>query len=196
MSTGPSIQRYGTPWHLVRQVERDSFAGQRFALDACAEGWSAKAAAFCSLPDNDGKHATWRDATWCNPPYEEQDEWLALGAWWAKRGVRSAHLVIASTSAKYWRPLVWTQGTCDLFEGRIEFIAPPEGLRLKRKDGERVISGGAPVPGFDRASALILFGPGFVPGAVRTRCAMTGQILSWASSAVAPAGWLPMSRLL
>jgi hypothetical protein len=129
-----------------------------------------------------------------NPPYEDQVEWLALGAWWGKRGVHSAHLVLASTSAGYWRQLVWSQGTCDVYEGRISFIAPPEGLRLRTRAGLRVIAGGAPVDGNDRANALVLFGPRFKAGVVRTRHAQTGELLPWTDDPVAVADRLPGSR--
>jgi phage N-6-adenine-methyltransferase len=157
---GPSIQNYATPWPLVWVVERE--LGVRFALDACAEEWSTKAEHFYSLPQN-GLAEKWRDATWCNPPYEEQDRWLARGAYWADLGVRSVHLVKASTSALYWRPLTFERGVVDLFEGRIAFIDPATG---------------EPKPGSSFASAMVWMGPGFEPGVVRVRSAESFELVS------------------
>lgn len=42
-----SEQRYGTPLHIVRAAEAE--IGGRFALDVCAEAWSAKARRWYSL---------------------------------------------------------------------------------------------------------------------------------------------------
>lgn len=167
-----SVQNYATPPHLVDAIARDSFDGWAPRLDACAEEWSAKAEDFYALPDDDGLTAPWLDWTWCNPPYANQGEWLERAAWWGDRGVHSACLVLASTSANYWWPLCYQRATVDYYRGRIAFIDP-----ATRK----------PRPGFDRANALVLFGPSFDNHVSRTRDAKTGALLPF--SVIHGDGW-------
>ena len=155
-------QCYETPWTHVRAVEADSFGGLPFALDVAASEHNRKAARHYSVEDN-GLSSLWVDRTWCNPPYENQGDWLARGVYWAREhGVRSAFLVLASTSANYWRPCCFEAGVVDFYEGRIAFTDPATGQPRK---------------GFDRASALVLLGPGFPPRTVRYRDAKTGQLI-------------------
>ena len=162
MTPPPRIQCYATPQHLVDAVALDSFGGQPFALDVAADANNRKAPRHYDIHDN-GLSSPWVDRTWCNPPYENQGEWLARGVYWAREhGVRSAFLVLASTSANYWRPCCFDAGTVDFYEGRIAFLDPATGK---------------PRPGFDRASALVLIGPGFKPRRVRYRSAVTGRLL-------------------
>jgi hypothetical protein len=153
-------QRWATPWHIVRAVERDTLK-RKFALDVCAEPWSAKATRFFCLPI-DGMLQDWLDCSWCNPPYRNQVDWLVLAKSWGERGKRVACLVNAATSAEYWRPLVFNGGVCDFYEGRISHIHP---ITRKPRDENRI------------AQALVLFGPGFTPGRVRIRSAKTGQLI-------------------
>lgn len=155
------VQNYATPGGHVDAVADDSFGGRAPELDCCAEDWSAKAVDFYALPQN-GLALPWRDWTWCNPPYEDQGDWLARAAWWSTLGVHSACLVLASTSASHWRPVCFERGTVDFYEGRIAFIHPETR---------------APKSNFDRASALVLFGPRFRPGIVRVRSAATGRLI-------------------
>ena len=150
-----------TPWTHVRAVEADSFGGLPFALDVAASEHNRKAPRHYSVTDN-GLSSPWVDRVWCNPPYENQGEWLAMGVYWARQGIRSAFLVLASTSANYWRPCCFEAGTVDFYEGRIAFPDPATGL---------------PRRGFDRASALVLLGPGFPPRTVRYRSAATGRLI-------------------
>ena len=162
IADGASEQAYETPWKHVRAVEADSFGGVPFAIDVAAAERNRKAPRHYSVNDN-GLKRTWVDRTWCNPPYENQGEWLARGVYWAREhGVRSAFLVLASTSANYWRPCCFDAGTVDFYEGRIAFLDPATGLPRK---------------GFDRASALVLLGPGFAPRTVRYRDARTGILI-------------------
>lgn len=154
-------QCYETPWTHVRAVEADSFGGLSFALDVAANEHNRKALRHYSVHDN-GLSSPWVDRVWCNPPYENQGEWLARGVYWARLGVRSAFLVLASTSANYWRPCCFEAGTVDFYEGRIAFTDPTTGKPRK---------------GFDRASALVLLGPGFTPRTVRYRDARTGRLI-------------------
>jgi phage N-6-adenine-methyltransferase len=158
---GDSVQTWATPWHIVRAVERDSFGGVPFHLDCAAEKHTAKAALFYT-PADDGLASPWWDATWCNPPYAGQDRWLARGVYMASLGIRSAHLVLASTSSKYWRRLTFEAGTVDFFEGRIAFLDDT----------------GTPVKGASFSSALVLMGPGFPPMTARVRDAETGELVS------------------
>lgn len=161
IADGASEQAYETPWTHVRAVEADAFGGLPFALDVAASASNRKADRHYSVADN-GLSSTWIDRTWCNPPYENQGEWLARGVYWARQGVRSAFLVLASTSANYWRPCCFDAGTVDFYEGRICFVDPATGKPRK---------------GFDRASALVLLGPGFAPRTVRYRDARTGRLI-------------------
>lgn len=173
------VQNYATPPHHVAAVAFDSFGGRTPELDACAEPWSAKASSFYALPQN-GLEEPWRDWTWCNPPYENQGAWLARAAWWGERGIHSACLVLASTSALYWRPTCFERGTVDFYEGRIAFIHPETRM---------------PKGGFDRASALVLFGPRFAAGVVRVRSAKTGALLATKTPAsVAESEAFPVSK--
>jgi phage N-6-adenine-methyltransferase len=154
-------QSYETPWSHVRAVERDSFGGVPFALDAAATIANRKASRHYDTSTN-GLSSRWIDGTWCNPPYEHQGEWLARAVYWARQGVHSASLVLASTSAKYWRPCAHEAGTIDYYEGRIAFVDPATGL---------------PRPNFDRASALVLLGPRFAGRTVRYRDARSGELI-------------------
>jgi phage N-6-adenine-methyltransferase len=177
-----TTQNYGTPPWLVDAIARSDFGGKPPSLDVCAEKWSAKAPRFWSKKE-DGLRQSWSTPAggwvWCNPPYANQVAWLEAAAGAAMRGHNVACLVLASTSAAYWRPLVWQRGTCDLFEGRIAFLDP----HTKR---ER--------PGFDRASALVLFGPRFRPGVVRVRSALTGDLIHTVGSVTRHARPTPMPQ--
>ena len=161
IADGASQQAYETPWTHVHAVSRDSFAGVPFALDAAASLANRKAPRHYDILAN-GLSSEWVDGTWCNPPYEAQGAWLARAVYWARLGVHSACLVLASTSAKYWRPCCHEAGTIDYYEGRIAFTDPATGL---------------PRPGFDRASALVLLGPRFAAGVVRYRDARSGELI-------------------
>lgn len=157
-----SVQTWATPWHIVDAVARDSFGVEHFALDVCAQPWTAKAPAYYALETGgNGKRDPWCDVSWCNPPYEEQDEWLSRGAYEAERGISSAFLVLASTSALYWRPLTFERGTVDFFEGRIAFLDEH----------------GKAIKGYNAANALVLYGPRFAPRVVRSRRADTGRLI-------------------
>lgn len=158
----PSKQDWATPWRLVRAVEDDSFGGRPFDLDVAAYESNAKAPAYYDLAGN-GMSSLWATPQcWCNPPYEDQGDWMARAVWHATEyGINTALLVLASTSANYWRPCAWEAGTVDFYEGRIAFL-----------DGA-----GREQPGFDRASALVLVGPRFAPGVIRVRDAKTGRLI-------------------
>lgn len=157
---GPSLQNYATPDYLVRALERE--LGRPFDLDVCAEPWSAKAKRFYSKKD-DGLTQPWARLNWCNPPYARQDLWLAKAARAAaERGLTTFSLVLASTSAVYWLPLVWGSAEVEFFHGRISFIHPRSRL---------------PQAGFDRASALVIHGPRVRAGALRVRSAKTWEVI-------------------
>ena len=162
MSPKGTKQDWATPPHIVEAVAVDSFNGRPFDLDVAAYASNAKAPAYYDLAGN-GMTSLWAaPQVWCNPPYENQGEWLARAVWHAREyGISVALLVLASTSALYWRPCVWDVATVDFYEGRIAFL-----------DGD-----GVEQPGFDRASALVLVGPAFRAGVVRVRDASTGRLI-------------------
>lgn len=158
---GDSTQTWGTPWHIIEAIERDSIGG-RFSLDCCAQPYTTKCDRFYAIERlEDGLALPWVDATWNNPPYAEQDRWLARAAWWGSQGVRVACLVLASTSSLYWRPTTMALGTVDFYEGRISFLNEH----------------GVAVKGTSFSSALVLYGPGFAAGRVRYRSAETGELI-------------------
>jgi phage N-6-adenine-methyltransferase len=164
IAAGDSQQCYETPWSHVRAVERDSFDGRPFDLDVAASADNAKADAYYDERANGLRRQWAAPQVWCNPPYEVQGIWLARAVYFAKEyGVCTASLVLASTSALYWRECCHEVGTVDYYEGRIAFIDPA----TKQ-----------PRAGFDRASALVLVGPRFMPGVVRYRDATTGMLIS------------------
>lgn len=159
---GDSTQTWATPPHLVDAIARDSFGGVAPSLDCCAQPHTAKAAKFYAIENgDDGMAMPWLDWTFQNPPYTEQDRWLARAAYFGSLGVRVACLVLASTSSLYWRPTTIERGTVDFYEGRIAFLN----------------ASGTPVKGASFSSALVLYGPGFAPGVVRYRSAETGELL-------------------
>lgn len=175
-NAGPSEQRYGTPPHLVSALELE--LRRRFDLDAGAEPWSAKAVRFYTERDN-GLVKPWAPLTWYNPPYNDQARWLAKAiVECAERGVLSAGLLKASTSERYWRPSTYEIGTTDFYEGRISFIAPPEGVWKGKGKSRRFIAGGEPVDGADFANALVWIGPGVKARHDRYRSAKTGLLIS------------------
>lgn len=158
---GDGTQTWATPWHIVHAVEEE--LGARFALDACAQPHTAKADRFFALERGEnGLASPWVDMTWCNPPYAEQDQWLARAAYFGGLGMRVVCLPMASTSSLYWRPTCFERGTVDFFEGRIAFLDAT----------------GAPVAGASFSSALVFFGPGFEPRRVRYRSAATGRLIA------------------
>lgn len=172
-NAGPSEQRYGTPPHLVRAIELEM--RRRFDLDAGAEAWSAKAERFYTI-DDDGLAQPWAPFTFYNPPYSDQQTWLGKAVREAAlRGVLSVGLVQAAVSNRYFRPATYEVGTIDFYEGRIAYLAPPEGVR--RKNGS-FIAGGEPVDGADFASCLVWIGPGARRHTVRWRDAKTGLLIS------------------
>ncbi len=162
MSGKRGKQDWATPPHIVEAVAVDSFGGRPFDLDVAAYASNAKAPAYYDLAGN-GMTSLWAaPQVWCNPPYENQGEWMARAVWHAREyGTSVALLVLASTSALYWRPCAWDAGTVDFYEGRIAFLDEH----------------GKQQPGFDRASALVLVGPAFRPGVVRVRDASTGRLI-------------------
>jgi hypothetical protein len=160
---GDSVQTWATPLHIVGAVCCDSFLGESPRLDCCAQPHTAKADTYYAIErGEDGLALPWRDWTWCNPPYAEQERWLARGVYLAEHfGIHSAHLVLASTSSLYWRPLTIEKGTVDYYEGRIAFL-----------NADNV-----PVQGASFSSALVLLGPRFPPRTIRTRDAKTGRLI-------------------
>lgn len=132
-----SLDNVGTPWHIVRALERD--LGRPFALSMPARIIHAACTEYRGLQDT-----------------------------------------------RYWFRLATSRGTTDFYVGRINFIAPPEGITIKHKvkqrDGgvkviERFIPGGEPIKGTDFASAVVWYGPDFKPGDVRWRDAETGELI-------------------
>lgn len=175
-NAGPSEQRYGTPWHIVRALEHEM--RRTFLLDVCAEAWSSKARTYINERIN-GLKAAWSPFNWCNPPYNDQAAWIEKAIIEsARRDAFTALLVKASVDAHYFRPSTWEVGTVDLYEGRISFIAPPEGVWKGKGKARRFIAGGQPVDGSDFASALVLIGPGARRHTLRWRDAKTGVIIS------------------
>jgi hypothetical protein len=172
---GPSVQNYVTPWCHVREPEADTFLC-RFALDAAADRFNAKAPRFYTKRDN-GKKRRWYDPTFYNCEYWEQGDWLDVANFWARKGIRSAGLLRLATSESYWPELAYNAGTIDLYKGRIAFLAPRGGLRLITKKGVRFIAAGEPIKGSSFANALVLLGPGFAPRVTRYRDAKTGRLL-------------------
>jgi hypothetical protein len=109
-------QDWATPPHIVEAVAVDSFNGRPFDLDVAAYASNAKAPAYYDLAGN-GMASLWAaPQVWCNPPSENQGEWLARAVWHAREyGISVALLVLASTSALYWRPCAWEAGTVDFY---------------------------------------------------------------------------------
>ncbi len=171
IAAGESEQEYETPWHIVRAVELDSFGGRPFDLDVAADVNNAKAKAYLDRKAN-GMKSMWAEQNWSNPTYENQGDWLKRAVYFAREhGFATASLVLASTSATYWPQVAWNAGTTDLYVGRIAFLDPETKKAVK---------------GFDRASALVLVGPQFLPGVVRIRDALTGKLISQLAHGVQP----------
>jgi phage N-6-adenine-methyltransferase len=75
--------------------------GYQFELDACANAVNAVAPKYYDLETNGLEHP-WRDATWCNPPFENIEPWVEKAVGEATRGVHSCMLVpFAAQGWKY-----------------------------------------------------------------------------------------------
>lgn len=111
---------WATPEDFFKKIsERFSFA-----LDACAEPWSAKCPRYYT-PQADGLTSPWATWTWCNPPYSQLVRWCQKAAGERARGVSSVLLTFARTDTQAWHDYVMPHATELIFiKGRIRFVSP------------------------------------------------------------------------
>jgi phage N-6-adenine-methyltransferase len=159
---GDGEQCWETPWHIVRAIENDTHNGFAFHLDVAASVQNHKADRFIALPMN-GLVEPWSPRNWCNPPYADQESWLKRAAYFAREyGYTTSCLVLASTSALYWRDVVVPNATVDYYRGRIAFL-------------DTVTQ--QPIDNNSYANAVVHFGPRFMGHTTRWRDAETGLLI-------------------
>lgn len=161
-------QNWGTPGPVFDPL----FRCLRFTVDVCADAKNAKVPRYYDRKA-DGLRQSWKGETWwCNPPYENVDDWTRKGRREALRGSTGMFLVPARVDTRWWnenllgpagrlvrsyfvpQSRVWWHVWADLIvgvhfvEGRIPFVLPG-----KPKPGAKK-QAGAPFP-----TALVLLEP-------------------------------------
>lgn len=99
---GRSKQDYGTPWELIRAVEK---RWGRIGLDLAAVEANAKAPRYIT-PEDDSLTVAWHKAAgrslcWLNPPFSDIGTWVEKCAEESERGCRIVMLVPASIGSEW-----------------------------------------------------------------------------------------------
>lgn len=114
-----------TPQAVVDYAARVFFNVERFALDAAASEWNAKADRFYTEADN-GLIQPWDNPTWCNLPWATIPPWIDKIT--ANVDVGNAALLLPARMGQRWVEQLWR---CDhihelrFVQGRIKFDPPP-----------------------------------------------------------------------
>jgi phage N-6-adenine-methyltransferase len=173
-------QDYMTPPEFMA-----SLAGEfSFVLDIAASAKSAQAPRFYTEAD-DAFTQDWAEdakagAYFCNPPYSDKptpdrpgsrplSDWI-FRAWWFRRKATGVWLLPANkTDQAWWHKLVIPYAEVRDVEGRIPFLDPDTGKKPKAKrvnkdtgEEEEVVNGNS------QASRLVIFGPAYGPGPLRS----------------------------
>lgn len=151
------LQNFATPQYVF-QYFNDHY---HYNLDLCAESWSAKCVAYCSL---DGVNAfDYRHtggAVWVNPPYEDIAPWvrLLLGVCGDSGSVGT--LLLPARTDQAWFHKYSKLFRVEFIKGRIKFIPPPgwEG-QINPKTGKPQKATSAAFP-----CMAMHFGPNIKPG--------------------------------
>lgn len=93
-----------------------------FALDVCAEPWSAKCPRFFTEADN-GLAQDWAELFFCNPPFKDAKKWIDYGLVSGCEGV----FVLPNATDTRWFAEVQPRVDTYLVSGRVNFI-PPQGV--------------------------------------------------------------------
>ncbi len=117
-----SEQSIGTPWDVVRAIER--WRGESFTVDLAADENNAKAPEFFAEADNSFTQ-DWHKLNgllWLNPPFSNLGDWAEKRNAEAKRGARIVMLSPASVSTEWYAK--HCHGNCRtvFLKPRIKFI--------------------------------------------------------------------------
>lgn len=165
-------QDYATPWPFVEALENE--LGRRFALDVCATEKSAKAPRFYTKEDN-GLTKDWAcdcdsdQLVWCNPEYGDGKikNWLCQAAIQKEDNrLTTVFLLPANkTDQPWWHDIVIPSHSVWDVRGRVDFLDPETGLvpRVWQSHSGKWVNQSNP-----QASKIVIVGPGFGPGPLKS----------------------------
>lgn len=119
---GWSSDEYGTPWSLVRWLERE--LGFGFELDPAATERNAKAPIF-HTKENSGLAHQWFGTVFCNPPFSAVEAWIRKGL--EEAGDHRAFIAMVvpvRTETYWWHELVMPYAEIWFQRGRQRFLDP------------------------------------------------------------------------
>lgn len=97
---------YKTPPELYRKA-LDRWCLIQFALDTCCSDKHIPADIHYIYGENDGLLETWYNYSWCNPPFNECDKWVAKAFRENElKGYNICMLLPVRTETKYWHKYI------------------------------------------------------------------------------------------
>jgi phage N-6-adenine-methyltransferase len=114
--TGWSSDKWATPWHVVRQLEREFGT---FDLDPCCEEHTAKAA---TLYSEGGLEKPWFGRVFLNPPYSNPRPWLERAIQAKGEGCTVVALLPAATDTGWFHDCVAGHAEVRFLRGRIKWL--------------------------------------------------------------------------
>jgi hypothetical protein len=126
-------QDVGTPLNILSAV---SEAMGCIVLDPCGSRLHPTGAETTyHYPDTDGLKSDWVNGTYCNPPFEDLQKWLAKSAAEKQAGVREQCLLVpVRPRSRWWCDYMHDIPTCIAWLKRVKFVgyltSYPEALVL------------------------------------------------------------------
>ena len=96
---------YKTP-PVLYQKALDRWHSSWFCLDACCSDENIPALSYYKNGKKDGLKETWKDYTWCNPPFNECKKWIEKAYNENLKGRKIAMLLPVRTETKYWHEFI------------------------------------------------------------------------------------------
>lgn len=130
---GARRQCWATPWPLFREIER-RYSWGGFTLDAAAEEWSAKCAAWLGAEADALSPSTpWGSRTqparvWINPPFDNIEPFVRRALAEVAEGTCEivVLLVPTRTGQRWWAELVRPWARVVEILGRVSFVPPAD----------------------------------------------------------------------